>query len=174
MRKLLCFKGWDRLHQSRQKYPTPKFAAGFTIFSVMVFRMATLAFFRVVSARVVENHWILGIVRLASIGVLLRLLVRRLWFWFQLRRWSWFVWLVDSDCCDRLLVRGSPLRLCCGEPLRSSTTRLTSSLMVEIRTEKSSLRNGDGPVKMLTDTTEVYGCWPWSEGSNKIAFQVTN
>ena len=84
--------------------------------------MTTLALYCIVAARIVEIQPILGIVLLASVGGATSAIEAVFLLWSQLRRCPSFEWLLDSDCCDRLLVILSPLRSHCGGPLRSSTS----------------------------------------------------
>ena len=126
------------------------------------FWMATLALFRGVDARTIETHPILGFVRLTAIGGVTSaffaiFLVSVPMAALALNRVVVGLRLLQSS----LLVGFSPLRHCCGGPLCSSTTRLICSLMLRMKSEKSSLGDGERPVKMFTDAPDVSGCWPW-------------
>ena len=95
------------------------------------------------------------------LGVLSRLLVQFLWFSFKYRRCTCFVWLLETDCCNRLVVERSPLRLRCGRPFRSTITRLVSPLIVKMTAEKSSLWDDEvanrrlGSVGLLTVEVQI-------------------
>ena len=123
--------------------------------------MTTLALFCGVGSTIVETHPILGILRLASIecvtsaiGAISLVLVPS-GALISIRM------VVRLRMFRLLLVGRSSLRPRCGGPLRSSTTRLTSSLMVKMRPKKNSLGDGEELVKFLTYAAGVSGCWPW-------------
>ena len=138
----------------------PTFEANFTLFGLMIFTMTLLAFFCGVGARNVETHPILGIVQLASIGGVTSAID------------AISLVLVPSVALTliRMNLRLQLLRSAAGRTFTTAASlRGTASFIYdsfnffldgENEIGKSSLWDGKGPVKLLTDAAGVSSCWP--------------